>query len=118
LAGQGGYVSTGLRSLIGSPSFGYYPVAADVDTYYTMIGAADAAGYIMGAGTAGSGNDQESNSCGIAMSHAYTIITSFTMTDANAVAHEMLMIRNPWGSTNYSGTWAEGDANWTDPLVA
>jgi len=118
LAGQGGYITTGIRTLIGSPSFSFMPVTADLDTYYAMIGEADAAGYIMGAGTAGSGNDQENNACGIAMSHAYSIITSFTMTDANAVAHEMLMIRNPWGSTGYSSTWAQGDANWTDDLVA
>jgi len=72
----------------------------------------------MGTGTAGSGNDQETNSCGIAMSHAYSLIAPFVMTDANAVEHKMMVFRNPWGSTNFSGTWAPDDANWTDALVA
>jgi len=40
------------------------------------------------------------------------------MTDCNDVCHEMLMFRNPWGMTNYSGTWCETDPNWTDDLVA
>ena len=41
----------------------------------------------MAASTAGSGNDQEFNSCGIPMSHAYSIIGSFSMIDANGDAH-------------------------------
>jgi len=52
------------------------------------------------------------------MSHAYSLITIFTMTDANAVDHEMLMFRNPWGTTTYEGTWCAADSNWTDDLVA
>lgn len=47
---------------------------------WNMLAAAQANDYIMGVGTAGSGNDQVTNSCGIAMSHAYSIIDAFTMT--------------------------------------
>mmetsp|Transcript_214 Transcript_214/g.384 ORF Transcript_214/g.384 Transcript_214/m.384 type:complete len:100 (+) Transcript_214:909-1208(+) len=72
----------------------------------------------MGTGTDGSGNDQETNSCGIAMSHAYSILEPFTMTDASGVAHKCLLIRNPWGTANYSTTWSKDDTNWTDELVA
>ena len=72
----------------------------------------------MGSGTSGSGNDQENNACGIAMSHAYTLIAPFEMMDANGVEYRMYMFRNPWGSTGYSGAWAPSDPNWTDDLVA
>ena len=119
MSGQGGYITTGLRSLVGTPSFQYYASPdTDLDLYYQIIREADALGYLMGASTSGSGNDQENNSCGIAMSHAYSLITIFTMTDANAVDHEMLMFRNPWGTTTYEGTWCAADSNWTDDLVA
>ena len=111
-------MSTGLRSLVGSPSIRVVPDAATLDEAWGMIGAANDAGYIMGAGTAGSGNDQETNSCGIAMSHAYSLIAPFEMTDANGTVHQMLMFRNPWGRTDYTGTWAKDDQNWTDDLVA
>lgn len=40
-AGQGGYVATGMRSLVGSPSMNYFPTADDVAYYYDMIGTAD-----------------------------------------------------------------------------
>ena len=73
---------------------------------------------MMGASTAGSGNDQETNTCGIAMSHAYTIVAVFEMTDANGVAHKCVLVRNPWGSNGYSYTWHRGDANWTAALIA
>ena len=72
----------------------------------------------MAAGTDGGGNDQETNACGIAKSHAYSIITAFTMTDANGNEHDMVMLRNPWGMTQYSGTWFKDDPNWTEELVA
>jgi len=72
----------------------------------------------MGAGTEGAGNDQENNGCGIAKSHAYSLITAFTMTDETNVDYDMLMFRNPWGITQYVGQWSPHDDNWTDELVA
>lgn len=29
----------------------------------------------------------------------------------------MIMLRNPWGSTYYSGDWNYRDSRWTDELV-
>jgi len=67
-----------------------------------MIKDADAADFLMGAGTTGYGDDSATNSCGIAKSHAYSLITAFTMVDGNT-EHDMIMFRNPWGMTAYSG---------------
>lgn len=36
------------------------------------------------------------------MSHAYTILAAFQMTDASGVAHKCYLIRNPWGVTYYN----------------
>ena len=83
-----------------------------------MLQEADAANFLMGAGTLGDGDDTASNACGIARSHAYSVITAFTMTDAQGTGHDMLMFRNPWGVTYYTGTWNKDDPNWTDDLVA
>jgi hypothetical protein len=30
----------------------------------------------------------------------------------------MLMMRNPWGATFYTGDWSSGDSRWTSELVA
>lgn len=69
----------------------------------------------MGAGT-GAGSDTTYNDCGIAYGHAYSILTTFTMT-SGSTDYDMVMLRNPWGVTYYSGTWDYDDANWTDDLV-
>jgi hypothetical protein len=67
--------------------------------------AADAANYLMGAGTAGNGDDTQNNGCGIAMSHAYSILAAFTMTDASNISYKMFLIKNPWGGSLYSSDW-------------
>ena len=38
------------------------------------------------------------------------------MTDASSTVHKVYLVRNPWGTTNYSGTWNKDDANWTQAL--
>lgn len=52
------------------------------------------------------------------MSHAYAILSAFEMTDASSVKHQMLLMRNPWGTTAYSADWNKDDTDWTDALVA
>lgn len=119
---NGGIQMNAIHMLTGVPVFSYSTAAitdtTEAETAYNRILAADAAGYIMTAGTAGSGNDQVTNACGIAMSHAYSILAAFTMTDASGTAHKCYMIRNPWGTAGYTGTWNKDDTDWTDALVA
>lgn len=115
-------METGLHYLTGIPVFRTYTstitTTAEADAAFATLQAADAAGYLMGAGTAGSGNDQLKNSCGIAQSHAYSIIAAFTMTDAAGTSHKCLLMRNPWGTVYYNQEWNKNDGNWTDALVA
>lgn len=58
---NGGFFENAFHVTLGAPVFGYKTSAittdADVETAYQRILAADAANYIMGATTAGSGND-------------------------------------------------------------
>ena len=69
--------------------------------------------------TAGDGNDAESNECGIAKSHAYSLISAFEMTDsATGKTFQMMLIRNPWADNNYEDDWGPKDPRWTDELVA
>lgn len=72
----------------------------------------------MALNTAGSGDDSVSNSCGIAKSHAYSLIETFTMTDSRGNEHRMMLIRNPWDEHGYSYTWSPDDPNWTSDLVS
>ena len=122
LNAEGGLVENGIHHLVGIPVVRYSTSSitspTEADAAYDVLVAADAANYLMGAGTAGSGNDQVQNSCGIAQSHAYSILAAFTMTDAARVAHKCLLMRNPWGTVYYNQEWSKDDSNWTDDLVA
>jgi len=71
----------------------------------------------MGAGTLGNGDDTEKNICGIAKSHAYTILGAFTMV-SNGQVHKCLMIRNPWGLTTYNQEWSKDDNRWNENLIS
>lgn len=105
--------------MTGVPVFDYKSEEiTDWTAMWNELVAADAANYILGAGTSGGGDDSESNTCGIAMSHAYSIISVFTMTDAAGTEHKCLLIRNPWGLNNYSWNWRADDPNWTSALIA
>ena len=119
----GGITSNGIRALTGVPVFDYwsfdiYANDASMNDHWQKLIDGEEKGYIMTAGTAGQGDDSAFNACGIAKSHAYSLIAAFTMTDAASFEHRMLMIRNPWGENNYSWKWSRDDPRWTDELIA
>lgn len=88
-----------------------------MDDAFDLLHQADLAGYPMGMGTSGGTSDQDTNDCGIARMHAYTIISTFIMRDSYGRDNKMIMIRNPWGKTNYSGQWSKSDTRWTQDLI-
>jgi calpain len=111
LISEGGMTANGIRALTGVPVFDYYSAefgadSASQDQMWELLVEAEANNYIMAAGTAGAGDDSWTNDCGVAMSHAYSLIGAFTMTDASNTEHRCLLIRNPWGSNGYSWTWS------------
>jgi hypothetical protein len=122
-------VQSGISALTGAPVFNFKvsKIGDEPDgenTLYTLdevfgkLMEANTKRYPMGLGTSGKGDDQEKNRCGVAMSHAYSIIDAFVMTDFNNTEHRMLMIRNPWGRATYTGKWHEEDPDWTLELIA
>ena len=112
----GGFLQTGLSSFVGVPIFNYDGAKmtdeAKANAVWTILKAAEDSNYIMASGTSGGGNDQEKNSCGIAKSHAYSILSAFEITD-NGTTTKLLLARNPWGTTDYNSDWKDTDAKWT-----
>jgi hypothetical protein len=46
------------------------------------------------------------------------LITAFTMRDSSNREYKMLMMRNPWGETNYNGDWSKTDRRWTSSMIS
>lgn len=111
---NGGFVVNGLRTLTNAPVFTYALASAGLTAAetFSLLDAANDVDYPMGAGTSG-GSDTTFNDCGIAYGHAYSVLGTYTMD-----TYDMVLLRNPWGLTYYSGTWNKDDAAWTDALVA
>ena len=117
LHAEAGLMTNGIRALTGVPVFEYWAEEITgrdaMNEAFERLAAAEAAGYIMAATTAGDGDDSVANECGIAKSHAYSIISAFTMTDAAGEEHQCLLIRNPWAENGYSFRWSANDPRWT-----
>ena len=84
LISEGGFTANGIRALTGVPVFEYYSEEFESDTsdfeaMWNLLKDADSKNYIMSAGTLGDGDDTQRNDCGIAKSHAYAIMSVFTM---------------------------------------
>ena len=117
---DGGLVENGIRSLTGAPVYLYQAddqvTTKDLKNMYKLLQSADKLGYLMGAGTDGT-SDKDKNSCGVSMAHAFSIIATFKMEEDDGTQHDMILVRNPWGETDYSWHWHRKDKRWTNALV-
>jgi len=93
-----------------------------VDHIWTEIEEGDKADYIMCASAGGDGDglsdgtaDQKFESMGLISSHAYSLIEAHTVDTRNGKVR-LLRLRNPWGGTEWKGTWSDNCPNWTPAL--
>ena len=71
--------------------------------------------YIMSIATPA--GDAQLNTCGMVTSHAYSILSAFEMMDQSKSVYKMILLRNPWGTTQYNQSWHKADPKWTNDLV-
>ena len=72
-------------------------------------------GYLMGAGSP-SGSDTDISETGIVQGHAYSILNIVEESDQNG-AHQLIELRNPWGSGEWNGQWSDRDQrSWTSRM--
>ena len=71
---------------------------------------ADKKKYIMNAGTKGSGENK--GETGIISGHAYTLVSAHKLPNGD----EVLKLRNPWGSGEWTGTYSDDSSKWTPAL--
>lgn len=63
------------------------------------------------------GDDSETVACGIRGGHAYTLVSGFTMTDKDGTEIYLLIVCDPWSTSDYSGEWNENDTRLNDQLI-
>ena len=115
---SGGWAQNGIRAFTGAPVFEYWvkDITSDADTLFASLKAANDLDYILGAGT--DGTDTDLNSCNIVSGHAYSMIAAFELTTGATVDYKLVMVRNPWGITEYNGNWKSSDPAWTSTYIS
>lgn len=88
-----------------------------MDNLFNVLVDAEKKNYIVGAATHATGTDRTTNHCGIYNSHAYAFLAAFTLKNEE-LEEDVILVRNPWGRTEYTGEWSYTDKRWTPELVA
>lgn len=121
---QGGKAGMALHILTGYPEMDYMhgnlshltETNQALDDLWHKMFAADTKGYTIGAGTAGAG-EMDIDGSGIVSGHAYTMIGAYEVTDAQGNPERLVKLRNPWGQTEFKGSWNDEDEeHWTQEL--
>lgn len=119
---QGGFNVSGLRAITGAPVFTYktsdidHEISFSKSVTFDLLKAANDASFPLSASTDGSDNSIQTT-CGLYEAHSYSILEIFEL-QLETRKVKMLLMRDPFVSTNYSGPWSHDDPNWTDALIA
>lgn len=104
----GGYTSEGLQALTGAPTetIRHKSKQSTLSYLWNKIKTSDEANYVMCCSTYAKGSKK-----GIQNGHAYTLIGAYEVE-----GFRLVKVRNPWGNTEWTGTWSDDDKRWTDSL--
>ena len=53
---------------------------------------------------------------GLVWGHAYTVLSTVVVTDANGVSTRLVKLRNPLARDYFNGDWSDSSDKWTDDL--
>ena len=68
----------------------------------------------------GGDSSETLNECGLKNQYSYTIVTTFTMETRRrrqTTVHNMMLMRSPDGTNEYSGEWSRDDNDWNNDLI-
>ncbi|XP_026790317.3 calpain-1 catalytic subunit isoform X2 [Pangasianodon hypophthalmus] len=106
-----GWVSEALKDFTGGVHMTLCPQNENPQILWDLIHRAARADSLMGCGTPGNAafNTQQNN--GLVEGHAYTV-TGVTMVTSNGNQVQLVRLLNPWGHTEWSGSWSDGSQTW------
>ena len=67
--------------------------------------------WVMATATSGTEGDDTYDSVGLVSGHAYSVIGAFEVEGVT-----LIKMRNPWGKTEWTGSWSDKWDGWTDDL--
>jgi calpain-15 len=100
---EGGWMVDAGNTFLGTGGSSINVTTSTVDVVWTTALDWDTKGYVMTAATSASLD-------GIIGGHAYTFIGAYTLSNGAKV----FKLRNPWGSSEWTGAYADTDVYWTN----
>jgi calpain-15 len=100
---EGGWMVDAGNTMLGTGGSSINVTTSTVDVVWTTALDWDTKGYVMTAATSASLD-------GIIGGHAYTFIGAYTLSNGAKV----FKLRNPWGSSEWTGAYADTDVYWTN----
>lgn len=108
---EGGFTKNALTDLTGAP---VENVDLEKPFAWDRILEADQKNWVICASSFGSQTKQDSVSeLGLVQLHAYAVLTAKIITTEDGVEHRLVLLRNPWGNTEWTGDWSDSDPRWT-----
>lgn len=104
---NGGNPGEALRALTGMPVSYHASKSMTDDELWTIVTEGYKARNPMAAGC-------DVSHYNLVGGHAYGVLKGICLTDASGnCQHKLIMMRNPWGNTKYTGPWSEDSDLWT-----
>ena len=117
---EGGLPSFACMHLLNTPTSSYCSelYAADEakkDELWKILKKADRRGHHVMAASEGQG--EEKSSLGVISGHAYSLIAAKEIqVEGQSTIVRLCMLRNPWGSGEWTGDWSDKSPLWTPEL--
>lgn len=105
-----------MRDVTGAPAYEYF--IDNVPGIFEQVLDADKKDYIM---TAGCCPDNEAElqyirSKGLIAEHSYGVIKAARVKDKNGKMVDLVQLRNPWATFEWTGRWGDNSDCWTQKL--
>jgi hypothetical protein len=106
-----------IHHMTGSAAKDYLVDKLTLSQFEYLIKNAIQEGKFIGGGTKGGGDDSLKLPCGLAQSHAYSILDYREVTNENGELLKMVKIRNPWSEECYSGCTCDSNSIFWTPYM-
>jgi hypothetical protein len=104
-----------MRDLTGAPGYEY--IISETEDMFEKIMEADQKNHCIAAGCGLEDSDKAAlKELGLVTEHSYGIIAAAVVVGSDGQEAKICKLRNPWGSFEWNGDWADESALWTDEL--
>ena len=126
MALRSGFANEGMQDLTGCPTICYelendlIQQSIQCGDFWKLMTYFDKEGFLLSASTPGQPphhNDsrdasQLADDAGLIPGHAYSVIQC-----VDALGHQLLNVRNPWGEIEWQGDWSDNSPLWTQKMI-